>query len=58
MNSRVRLLLGLAAILAVMRFVVVPWIERDDTAPRETAFSFRRSLSVWRALRRDPVETR
>ena len=22
-------------------FVVVPWIERDDTAPRETAFSFR-----------------
>ena len=22
-------------------FVVVPWIERDDTAPRETAFAFR-----------------
>lgn len=27
MNSRVRLLLGLAAMLAVMRFVVAPWIE-------------------------------
>lgn len=26
MNSRVRLLIGLAATLAVMRFVVVPWI--------------------------------
>ena len=30
MSSRVRLLLGLAAILAAMRFVVVPWTEAQD----------------------------
>lgn len=49
MNSRVRLLLGLAAILAVMRFVVVPWIDAQSGA-RDRLFAVTRQLDRAEAI--------
>ena len=65
MNNRVRLLLGLAAMLAVLRFVAVPWVE-SQSAIHERLFAVTRQLDRAEAIvdagsdlqtRRDTLES-
>ncbi|MBT8088125.1 MAG: type II secretion system protein M [Gammaproteobacteria bacterium] len=49
MNSRVRLLLGLAALLAVLRFVVVPWVDAQGNT-RDRLFAVTRQLDRAEAI--------
>ncbi len=49
MNSRIRLLLGVAAILAALRFVVVPWIDSQDDV-RDRLYAVTRQLDRAEAI--------
>ncbi len=49
MSSRVRLLLGLAAVLAAMRFVVVPWAE-SQAGVHDRLFAITRQLDRAEAM--------
>ena len=49
MNSRVRLLLGFAALLAVLRFVVVPWVDAQGET-RDRLFAVTRQLDRAEAI--------
>lgn len=49
MNNRVRLLLGLAAALAVLRFVAVPWVE-SQASVHERLFAVTRQLDRAEAI--------
>lgn len=65
MNNRVRLLLGLAATLAVLRFVAVPWVE-SQSGIHDRLFAVTRQLDRAEAIvssgsdlqaRRDALES-
>jgi hypothetical protein len=49
MNSRVRLLLGMAAVLAVARFVVVPWVNSQSNVS-DRLFAVTRQLDRAEAI--------
>ena len=49
MSSRVRLLLGLAVVLAAMRFVVVPWVE-SQAGVHDRVFAITRQLDRAEAM--------
>lgn len=49
MNSRIRLLLGFAALLAVLRFIVVPWVDAQGNT-RDRLFAVTRQLDRAEAI--------